>query len=548
MRIAAYNVENLFRRIKAFNDDAPETHRALLDAHAEINKLFELAVYSAADKARMLELMATLGVLRADEGEFVWLRKIRGKLVHRPRDGNPFIEADGRADWVGWVELKTAPVDELAIKHTAMAIAAAAPDILALVEVENRPTLLEFHEYLYLPVLVPVAAAPFASLMLIDGNDDRGIDVGLALRPGYRIAGMLSHVDDRMADGELLFSRDCPEYLIETPSGARIAVLPNHFKSKFGGNDARGRAKRAAQAGAVAAIYRRLRDAGVDNVVVLGDLNDTPDSDELARTAAAHRPARRIGASEVHRVPVQGQHRRPGHRHLRHRRGQPQDRLHPAVAGAVGPGGAGRTGAPRGVFRQQALGRVRDAEAAASRRVGPSPDLGRHRPLSRQAMRARAATARIAVAISCTAVSVNERITRSSKPSIASDDQAHHVAQLGAGRGAGRERRGVRDRWERGGRARRRRRPRSASSAVQPSDWSVTARVFGQPRPRARRSRAGRAAATGRGRPRSGPSRRRARARGPARAGRRRAPRPARRRRPRNGAIDSSGASAARRE
>ena len=93
-----------------------------------------------------------------------------------------------------------------------MAIAAARPDVLALVEVESRPTLLEFHEYIYLPVLDPAALTPFGSLMLIDGNDDRGIDVGLALRPATAFASMLSHVDDRMANGELVFSRDCPEY------------------------------------------------------------------------------------------------------------------------------------------------------------------------------------------------------------------------------------------------------------------------------------------------------------------------------------------------
>lgn len=277
MRIAAYNVENLFRRIKAFNDDDAETHQALLDAHAEINRLFEKPVYDAADKARILALLDALGVLRADEGKFVWLRRIRGKLLHRPRDGTPSVVADGRDDWVGWVELKTEAVDELAIRHTAMVIAAAKPDILAFVEVENRPTLREFRDY----ILDPVQAGLFPSLMLIDGNDDRGIDVGIALAPGYRIVRMLSHVDD-LWQGEPLYSRDAPEYLVETPSGARLAVLPNHFKSKFGGNDRKSRDKRAAQATGVAEIYRRLIAEGIENVVVLGDLNDTPASEELA--------------------------------------------------------------------------------------------------------------------------------------------------------------------------------------------------------------------------------------------------------------------------
>ncbi len=46
MRLAAFNVENLFQRVKAFNDADPETHRDILDAHSELNKLFEKPVYT----------------------------------------------------------------------------------------------------------------------------------------------------------------------------------------------------------------------------------------------------------------------------------------------------------------------------------------------------------------------------------------------------------------------------------------------------------------------------------------------------------------------
>ncbi|MDW8445142.1 MAG: endonuclease/exonuclease/phosphatase family protein [Acetobacteraceae bacterium] len=69
------------------------------------------------------------------------------------------------------------------------------------------------------------------------------------------------------------------------PSSERIVVLPNHFKSKFApGRDGQRRAneKRRQQAQAVADIYRRLRKEGYENVVVCGDLNDTPQSDPLA--------------------------------------------------------------------------------------------------------------------------------------------------------------------------------------------------------------------------------------------------------------------------
>jgi endonuclease/exonuclease/phosphatase family metal-dependent hydrolase len=80
---------------------------------------------------------------------------------------------------------------------------------------------------------------------------------------------------------EPVFSRDCPEYAVTTPKGEVIWVIPNHFKSKFGGNSQRSIDKRKAQAIFTRIIYERLRREGHDNIVVLGDLNDTPDSEPL---------------------------------------------------------------------------------------------------------------------------------------------------------------------------------------------------------------------------------------------------------------------------
>lgn len=276
MRIAAFNVENLFDRIKAFNAEDPDTHKDVLDAHAELNKLFEKPTYSSADKSRMLALMDDLGILKRDEGPFVWLRKIRGKIVVRPRSGPVRIAANGRGDWVGWLELKTARVEEEAITMTARMIRDMDADIMALVEIESRPVLTEFHDHIY----APLAGNSYKHMMVIDGNDGRGIDVGIMARDGFSIPSMRSHVDE-MFDGKKVFSRDCPEYILETPGGEKIAVLPNHFKSKYGGNDQASKDKREAQARFTAQYYQRLLGEGINNVVVLGDLNDVPDANEL---------------------------------------------------------------------------------------------------------------------------------------------------------------------------------------------------------------------------------------------------------------------------
>lgn len=281
-RIAAFNVENLFARAKALNADRPDAHTDILEAHAALNRLIDRVTYTDPVKAEMLRHLGTLGLLWSDTAEFARLRRIRGKLIHRPRNsGTPEIVASGRADWVGWCELVVEPVNALAMQHTALVIKEVAADILAIVEAESRPVLTAFQEQMLGAVGVTREEA-YRHVMLIDGNDRRGIDVGLATRSGYPISAIRSHVDDRGPNGEPIFSRDCPEYTVSTPSGETLVVSPNHFKSKFSGNSRASRDKRRLQARTVAGIYRRLCSEGHENVVVLGDLNDTADSEELA--------------------------------------------------------------------------------------------------------------------------------------------------------------------------------------------------------------------------------------------------------------------------
>lgn len=64
--------------------------------------------------------------------------------------------------------------------------------------------------------------------MVIDGNDERGIDVGLMTKTGYEIGLMRSHIHDLQDDGAPIFSRDCPEYSVKTPSGETIWILQHY--------------------------------------------------------------------------------------------------------------------------------------------------------------------------------------------------------------------------------------------------------------------------------------------------------------------------------
>jgi len=279
VKIAAFNVENLFERAAAFNKPTTAESQRILHKTSRLNELFEEPSY-AGHEGEIIQLMTELGLDRSDRGnDAVLLRKIRGAVVKRPY-GQPIeVVASGRSDWIGWVEAKKEPVNEIAVDNTGRVIRDVDADVLAVIEADNRPALNRFSN----DVLRRISPQgdPYEHVMLIDGNDERGIDVGLMTRKRYPVRDMRSHIYDANSRGETIFSRDCPEFAVETPDGELVWILPNHFKSKFGGDSPDSKRRRRAQATRTKLIYESLRAAGHDLVVVLGDLNDTPDSTPL---------------------------------------------------------------------------------------------------------------------------------------------------------------------------------------------------------------------------------------------------------------------------
>ena len=79
VRIAAFNVENLFDRPKAFNDQLAQSS-AVLDAHADLNKLFEKPNYNNANKSEMLTLMDDLAA-DGEALETAHLLKMKGGFL-----------------------------------------------------------------------------------------------------------------------------------------------------------------------------------------------------------------------------------------------------------------------------------------------------------------------------------------------------------------------------------------------------------------------------------------------------------------------------------
>lgn len=235
------------------------------------------------DKAILLAALETLQVLvRTGAGElrrnrnpfesWALLRENRGDFLVAPDDADPRIVAGGRGDWIGWVELITEPVDETATRMTAKVINELTADVLRVVEAEDRPSLVRFNDELL--------AGRYGHGMLVDGNDPRGIDVGLLCAADINIDWVRSHVDTpdpASPTGRPLFSRDCPLYRLQLPSGAELYLLLNHLKSQSfaaGNPDP----LRSRQSERVRAIYDQLRVKGAELVAVLGDFNKGPDT------------------------------------------------------------------------------------------------------------------------------------------------------------------------------------------------------------------------------------------------------------------------------
>ena len=274
MRLGTFNVENLFDRATAMNQSTWKEGREALDDFHRLTILTQKDNYSEKEKAEMLAIMGRhKGLIEKGESKYLRLRENRGDFIKVPKKTPPVIVASGRSDWIGWFELQTESVEETATENTARVIREINTDVLCVIEAEDRTVLKRFNR----DVIPKVEYTPYDHVMLIDGNDDRGIDVGIMTRKDYPIQHIASQVDDTDSKG-IIFSRDCPEYVIQTPTGNKLLVLINHFKSKGYGSTASSNDKRTRQATRVREIYEAKLQEGYELIAITGDFNNAPDS------------------------------------------------------------------------------------------------------------------------------------------------------------------------------------------------------------------------------------------------------------------------------
>ena len=273
MRLATFNLENMFQRPAIMNLDSDGSSQQVLKDYYDLSGLIEKEHYSQADKNLMLELMKKYkGLVEEGRSDFILLNEIRGHLLNKEHTA---VESNGRSNWIGWFELKRETIDETAIENTGRVIASVNADVLGVVEIEDRVALNHFND----SVLPKVNGQPYSHTLVIDGNDDRGIDVGIMTKSSFDIKSIGTHIDDAELQ-EKIFSRDCAEYTVATPAGNTILLLVNHLKSQRGERSESDRTRKR-QSKRVREIYEERLNQGIKFIAVIGDLNIHPNDDSL---------------------------------------------------------------------------------------------------------------------------------------------------------------------------------------------------------------------------------------------------------------------------
>lgn len=270
MRIASFNLENLFRRAKIFNLADSARSNELLGKVRDFATLLDQPSYTTAVKDQIALVSQGLSQfvdVRNDIGSLGSWRK--ADVTHPEAWFGIGRSTKGRADWHGELIFLMEGFDDVQRKNTALVVETVNADILCTIEVEGMSALGAFNRTL--------RGTPFAQYMSIDSpNDPRGIDVGCMSK--YPIREIRTHAFDTISDNKTkIFSRDCLELSIECAANTWVHLLCNHFKSQSGGDEVGSAAKRLRQATAVAAILDRY-NLKKDYVVVAGDLNEDSSS------------------------------------------------------------------------------------------------------------------------------------------------------------------------------------------------------------------------------------------------------------------------------
>lgn len=260
LRLATFNVENLFSRARVLNYQDKSVGDKKLEAIGQLQALLDKQVYEAKDKADIFR-MSTVELK-----DFIEVRENRGKL-YKYKGLKPIgVKAAGRGDWDGEIIFKEAEFGDVVRENTAQVIKDTKADVMCMVEAESLPVLRAFDSDLL--------KNRYKYEMLVDAFDPRGIDVGLYSE--YPFGAIRTHMFEKEGQSRV-FSRDCLHVEVQLSSKQTLSMLCNHLKSRGYGDQGENDKKRLRQSKRLAEILAGF-DLTKDWVAVAGDLNDNPGS------------------------------------------------------------------------------------------------------------------------------------------------------------------------------------------------------------------------------------------------------------------------------
>jgi endonuclease/exonuclease/phosphatase family metal-dependent hydrolase len=233
---------------------------------------------------------AAAATARADSPDRDWLEEApavatsRGRSRRKLPDVKIVIEGNLTPEGIKW---RTNPYDgrvvykkkPAATKKLAERIKALDVDVLAVQEVESIEALDEFAE------TQGLRRAGYRHLVLVEGNDDRLIDVGVVSRlPIGAVTSWRYRTYRNQPRQKPIFSRDLlqVDVLDEKRKRVLLTLYVNHLKSRLA-KDAKerrdGNLRRKRQAETIAAIIGERPPPGP--YLILGDMNDTPTTSRL---------------------------------------------------------------------------------------------------------------------------------------------------------------------------------------------------------------------------------------------------------------------------
>lgn len=266
MKIATFNIQNLFHRDRSFLDKP--FHECNDVWQTELDELLVKDTKNAEDNDRIRELSLLVGIDNSYQLPYAVLRRKAGFLFLKGKNYSKELKASELTDWNGWVALQNYPLDPIAVENKARVIADVNPDILILQEIEDRASLEEFNK----DFLPRFGCIPFQQTFVVQGNDRRGQEIGILTRIGYEIKSVRSHIYDINRQREFVFDKDLVEYEILTARGNSLWILVTHLQERTEKKELSDKI-RIAQAEKIAEVFNHLYSDGKRHIAVMGTFN-----------------------------------------------------------------------------------------------------------------------------------------------------------------------------------------------------------------------------------------------------------------------------------